>query len=282
MTRIVPFVCLVTSAMPLHAGESARPPAPSGTVPTLTEVRPVVLCIGCDEPFDVTTHAALLKDLVSNPYVVELRKALYQQDVAHQFESKAHFDNCDFDSAVDYIDTLLNEAGTHADAAATAKAAGKTKDAEEAAARAFRALGQGVHGVQDFYAHSNYVEMKSASVTKVTDLEVVAVWEPSGKEKLRALLGEGLISGHVFWGFPQRCPKGTASHAELAKDGAETESGRKRLLHLQNISQYKVAVFLAREASLRFFADAFKRWPILREMSGEHVAIDILVDRRGL
>ena len=51
--------------------------------------------------------------------------------------------------------------------------------------------------------------------------------------------------------------------------------------HLANTSHYKIASFLAREASLQFLAHAFKRWPLLKEINGENVAFETLVDRRN-
>ena len=70
------------------------------------------------------------------------------------------------------------------------------------------------------------------------------------------------------------------SHRELAKDSETTKSGKKKVPHLQNITQYRIAVFLAREASLELFRDAFKRWPLLKEVNGPNVAFEVLVDRR--
>jgi hypothetical protein len=89
---------------------TVKPPPPPAEVPDIRKVNPPVLCVDCDRPFDTTTHKNVLEGLVNNPYVGELRKALYLQDTYHQFQSKAHFDNCDFDSAAGYITELLDEA----------------------------------------------------------------------------------------------------------------------------------------------------------------------------
>lgn len=86
----------------------------------------------------------------------------------------------------------------------------------------------------------------------------------------------------MFWGVPQKCPSGTISHGKLAKDAGDTESGKVAVAHLQNISQYKIAVYLAREASLQLLVDAFQKWPLLKELNGEAVALDVLVDRRNV
>lgn len=267
-----------------YAAEDARkkPEPPSGTVPPIEQVKPPVLCVDCDQPFDMDTHKQVLESLATNPYLAELRKALYQQDIIHQFESKAHFDNCDFDSATAYVTSLLDEAGTYVDKAQKAKDAGDQVKMKDAAGDAFFAIGQALHAVQDFYAHTNYVEMQAPKAKRVTDIEVIAPWRPKGRDRINELRKEGLYSGYVFWGVPQLCPDNTTSHGDLAKDTANTKSGEKKLPNLQNISQYKVAVFLAREASLGLMEDAFKRWPLLKQLNGQHVAFETLVDRRGI
>jgi hypothetical protein len=281
LSRTAFIVAAMTLACQSEA-EPPKPPPPPAQIPSLLETNPPVLCVGCDEPFDTTTHKQVLEGLVASPYVAELRKALYQQDIVHQFESKAHFDNCDFDSATSYIASLLDEVAAHVGNAQKAKDAGDTNGATAAAASAFFALGQALHAVQDFYAHTNYVELQAPKAKKVTDIAVIAPWRPKGQARIQELRNEGLYSGFVFWGFPQKCPAGTASHADTAKDSATTASGAKPLPHLQNLSQYKIAVFLAREASLQLMTDAFKKWPLLKELNGQHVAFEVLVDRRGL
>lgn len=263
-----------------------KPPAPPTDVPDIRTVNPVVLCGNCDQPFDTSTHKVVLEGLVSNKYIGELRKALYLQDTYHQFESKAHFDNCAFDNAVEYIDSLLTEVDGHVKAAQTAKDNGDATAVDASLLKAFFALGQALHAVQDFYAHSNYVELSVGQVKRSTDIEVITPWKKKGKERIAALVGkppgEGLISGFVFWGFPQTCPKGTLSHAELAKDKADTPSGKVKVAHLQNRSHYQIAVQLARDASQEFVDDAFRKWPLMKEMNGQYVAFEVLVDRRGL
>jgi hypothetical protein len=143
-------------------------------------------------------------------------------------------------------------------------------------------LGQALHGVQDFYAHTNYVELQTPKVKKVTDFEIIAPWRMDGRDRIGQIRREGLISGFVFWGFPQKCPSGTMSHGDLAKDSADTKSGKQLVAHLQNLNRYRIAVFLAREASLNLMRDAFKRWPLLSEVNGKNVAFEILLDRRGI
>jgi len=260
----------------------SAPPAPAPEVPDIQTVKIIIVCGDCDQPFDTSTHDNVLDGLVSNTYIGELRKALYLQDTYHQFESKAHFDNCDFDEAIAYIDSLLAEVNQQVIAAKSAKDQGDTQQLDVSVKKAFFALGQALHGVQDFYAHSNYVELSVGQVKKSTDIPVVRPWTPTGKDLVKELLGKGLISGYVFWGLPQKCASGSISHADLAKDKATTKSGTVKVQHLQNQNQYQIAVQLAKAASQKLIDDAFKRWPILKEVNGKNVAFEILVDRRGL
>ncbi len=260
-------------------GTAARQPsATTFDVPPPNEERSVILCPDCDIPFDTPTHGALLSNLVDNPYAAELRKALYWQDIINQFRSKAHFDNCDFKASLDYIQALLGEVD---ELVRVAEQAGTATGAYETAlASAFFTLGQAIHGVQDFYAHSNYVELMEARVQRVEEIQLVLTWTAEARERIKTLQREGLVSGYVFWGFPQVCPEGTPTHAELAKDAEDSTAGSVRVAHLRNISRYRIARFLARETSLRFMADAFRRWPLLKATIGDHVLIDLLIDRR--
>lgn len=143
---------------------------------------------------------------------------------------------------------------------------------EDSVRKAFFALGQALHGVQDFYAHSNYVELSKAQAKKTQDIAVVAPWRKSGKARIKEMGGARLVSSYVFWGLPQQCPKGSITHADLAKDKDSTRSGAVKVPHLQNQSQYQIAAYLARRASEMFLADAFLRWPLLKEVNGRLVA----------
>ncbi len=259
-----------------------KPPPPPTDIPDLRTVKPLVVCGNCDQPFDSRTHNQVLDELISNKYIGELRKALYWQDTYHQFESKAHFDNCDFENGTAYIDSLLVEVDGHVTAAMAAQGKDDYEAVEALMLKAFFALGQALHGVQDFYAHTNYVELSVGQAKKSTEIVIVAPWKKSGKDRIKDLTSKGLVSGYVFWGFPQKCPKDIPAHADMAKDKESTPSGAVKVPHLENRSRYQIAVQLAREASTALIDDAFRRWPLLKNANGDHVAFEVLVDRRGL
>lgn len=274
-------LALFVTVIATSAWGAEKPVPPPPNVPDLMAVNPVVVCVGCDEPFSTEGHKDVLAGLLSNQYVAQLRKALYLQDSYHQFESKVHFDNCDFENGQAYIAELLEEADGHVKEAQKAKTAHDATKMRKSVEAAFFALGQALHGVQDFYAHSNYVELQTPKVKNVTDLEIISTWTANGHERILALQKEGLVSGYVWWGLPQKCPSGAMTHEKLAKDSAQTVSGKRVVPHLSNLNQYKIAIFLAREGSLKFLTYAFKRWPLLKELNGENVAFELLVDRRN-
>lgn len=286
MKIVVRFLGIMLSVTPLIAcaqtTDAPKPPVPSEQIPDLRQVKPIVVCGDCDQPFDPATHKDVLETLVASPYMSQLRKALYMQDVVYQFASKAHFDNCDFDNAIVYIGERLDEVDRHVVAANIAKDRGDHALVESTVKQAFFALGQALHGIQDFYAHTNYVELTVDQAEKSTSIPIVSPWQQAGKEKITALRDQGLISGYVFWGFPQKCPAGTPSHGALAKDKATTPSGAVKVPHLQNRNRYQIAAQLAREDSQALIDHAFRRWPLLKQVNGQYAAFEVLVDRRGL
>jgi hypothetical protein len=281
--RLVLIACtsLISATSLAQTAAPSAPPPPVIEIPVVTNSSAKAFCIDC-MPFEPKAHAEMLQKLVGNAYIGELRKALYMQDGAHQFESKAHFDNCDFDSSMAYIKTLLAEVGAKVDLAKAAAEKNDNASKEKRVKEAFFALGQALHGTQDFYAHTNYVEMHVGAAKKVKDLKVVPVWTSAGVEQVNALVKTGLKSGYVFWGFPQKCPSDSPSHGKLAKDSETTVSGKVRIAHLQNTSQFTLAQALAQRASIDLVSHAFNQWPLLKEMNGENVAFEVLLENRNL
>jgi hypothetical protein len=172
---------LLTFASPNVAFAQCKPAPPNVPLPQLGDAPVTTTCVDCDIPFDTTTHEQLLGGLASNPYVFELRRALYLQDTVHQFESKAHFDNCDFDSSITNIGALLEETERYVERASAANRSGVKEDVQSTIGSAFFSLGQAMHAVQDFYAHTNYVELKIPTAKKADDIEVV---EPFGVDRV--------------------------------------------------------------------------------------------------
>lgn len=276
------YASLLLPSLVCAQESKTAPTPPQVKIPELKSANVTIVCGDCGRPFDTETHEKVLDGLVSNPYNQQLRKALYTQDSLHQFESKAHFDNCDFDDATQYLDQLLADVDANVKRAVQAKASGNQDAAQGAVKNAFFSLGQALHGVQDFYAHSNYVEISVKNARSFADLSILSAWTPEGKKSIGDLRGKGLISGFVFWGLPQKCPSGTLSHSALAKDNAGTRSGAVKIARLENRSQYQIAVQLARATSQALVDHAFSRWPLLKEFNGPNAAFEVLIDARDL
>lgn len=273
---------LLGSPIDGHAESRTKPPAPPLVAPSLDVDVATVVCPSCDQKFEFPGHEEANANLVGNKYVQELRQAMYWQDSYHQFESQAHFDNCAFGESIKYIAELLKEVNAHVASAQGAIDSGSGDAAEGYTKKAFFSLGQALHATQDLYAHSNYVELMSGKYKKVVEIPILHPWEPQHVKRISDLTKSGLVSGYVFWGFPQTCPKGVPSHANLAKDSPTMKSGRVVIPHFENLTRYRVALFLAREASKDLIVYAFERWPLLENMSGKYVAFDVFQERRGI
>ena len=68
-----------------------------------------------------------------------------------------------------------------------------------------------------------------------------------------------------------------AGLAHAVRVGVDPE---RQVAQLQDITQYRVAVFLAREDSLALLRDAYKKWPLLKQVAGPNVFLDVIIDRR--
>ena len=117
-----------------------------------------------------------------------------------QFQSAKHFDGENFAGGQNRVVELRAQviAGVQADDASSARIA----------------LGSALHGIQDFYSHSNWVELH-------LDVDPIPVWDLAGSS-----LPSDVVSGTWVLGRPKNCRPGTPSHSELNKDDAHSDSGR--------------------------------------------------------
>ena len=196
----------------------------------------------------------------------QLNYALYWQDFPHQFESKAHFDNCAFKLSINYIDSLTKLAA---------------KDVQQGQKNmAIFKIGQALHAIQDFYAHSNYVELMEKEFDNFDDVAVLPVWTSNGQEDLTGLVEKGLVSGYVFWGFPQQCKKGVPSHSELAKDNGSADGNGGKSTNWPGWTRFAVARELASQASRQFIRFTLLKHPALLEHCGTRFGYTVLNDSR--
>jgi hypothetical protein len=109
----------------------------------------------------------------------------------YQTESQFHFDNCAFQDGVDFIArqwTLIQNSGD------------KYGDV------ALAAFGRLLHTVQDFYSHSNWIELHDNEA-------IIPVWDMNLQN-----LPPDIVSGTWVIGAPKRCRSGTPTHGQLNKD----------------------------------------------------------------
>ncbi|WP_269585592.1 hypothetical protein [Roseibium sp. Sym1] len=116
-----------------------------------------------------------------------------------QTKSFIHFDNCDFPGGIGHIDDEWNAIDTQG-------------NRSDAALVSFGAL---LHTVQDFYAHSNWIELH-------LDSDPVPTWDL----KLSSLPAN-IVSGTWSLGSPKLCGPGAPSHSQLNKDSPKSPEGSK-------------------------------------------------------
>lgn len=158
--------------------------------------------------------------LTSADIEVAVKANLDEDDI--QSDSAIHFDNCAFGEGVDKIrrdwDFIWQQNNRFS-------------------LDSIRALGRVMHTVQDFYAHSNWIELHQ-------DSSPVPVWD-----LLPGSLPTGICSGTWAVGNPKRCKPGTPSHGHLNKDTRSSNSGRKVVRNGPNSG--KTLYQLACDAALR-------------------------------
>ena len=138
------------------------------------------------------------------------------QDLVYSNDATAHFDNCTFEESIAYVEKLLNDADGQVKA-------GKPNDA-------VTSIGRALHGIQDFYSHSNYVElMAHRHPTDFKAVKIVAVWTVDGQKSIEPLIKEGLVSGR-FPDSPRRCGLTAPNHKDLAKDSRTFNAAARKIV----------------------------------------------------
>jgi hypothetical protein len=224
---------------------------------------------GDQHPFKTWLHSTA-PESVATACSWQLAAAQWTQDVAAARHSEAHFDNCDFDAAVAFINDRLHEAGEYVQA--------------NQYADAMFALGQALHAIQDFYSHSNYIElMVAAHPNDSATARPISFWQTEGVSALQALRAHGLISGRVSYSLSagKRCKANVPLHDQIAKDSSSFSAHAKALIPgWQNKTYYVAAFDTAEKATQEFLSDSFRRWPDLGRACAKPVGYLTIVERR--
>jgi hypothetical protein len=207
-----------------------------------------------EAPFETSIHTSIIREGSLPSQCVELlARAQWRQDVVLSTWAPAHFDNCRFDDSAQYIAALLGEA--------EAAVAHGDRDAMMVG------LGRALHAVQDFYAHTNYVELMAKEVPSFADVPVVDVWHPGAQDRLRALAAKGLVSGEVWWEPGSACASPSRTHAELNKDSPKSTEGVK-LTAPWDMTGFRAAHELALRATHEYLHEFLSR-PAWKALLGD-------------
>lgn len=153
--------------------------------------------------FKVDIHAQITREACASTLtedqlsVVVLHNMLVDTD---QLNSCLHFDNCAFECGAAQIAqqwALID----------SQPATGRFGDV------GLSAFGRVLHSTQDFYAHSNWVELH-------LDQPSIPVWDQD-----TASLPAAIVSGTFFLDTPKNCRPGTPTHDELNKDSPTSKAG---------------------------------------------------------
>jgi hypothetical protein len=117
----------------------------------------------------------------------------------NQDRSAIHFDNCAFQEGSARIGRCWHRIFTESD---------------RFSKNSLRAFGRLLHTVQDFYSHSNWIELHAGYFP-------IPLWNLN-----RNSLPSGIYSGTWPEGKPKRCHRGVPSHEQLNKDNSESNSGK--------------------------------------------------------
>lgn len=152
--------------------------------------------------FSLGIHAQLTQEACpDDPQIRDHLETIIRSNQAtdlDQFHSAFHFDNCAFGPGVERIQSIW----------------GMIQNKELEINRFFY-FGTMIHTVQDFYSHSNWVELH-------VDSDPIPVWNLD-----LGALPAGIVSGTWFIGTPKMCGPGAPSHSQLNKDDPSSEEGSK-------------------------------------------------------
>ena len=151
--------------------------------------------------FEIKYHVALTKQACpDDPIIRDNLDTIIAANVAtdlDQFDSTLHFDNCVFALGATRIANLTQ----------------LIKSPYELNKYAY--FGTMIHTVQDFYSHSNWVELHE-------NVSPIPVWDVNTSS-----LPPKIVSGTFLLDWPKLCASGAPTHTKLNKDGPTSEEGQK-------------------------------------------------------
>lgn len=312
MKRFWIAICIFLAAELVHGAESGQAAAAQvgsaqsawkGTKASAAQGE--TLCIGVCDPreFSGGGHKTVQADLWETTSHGEacsdaLNYGLYAQDIGEFYKAEAHFDNCAVEESLEYLQKLKASAeDLMLLARKTWRQDGNQTKLLKNVKKAVREYGRALHIVQDFYAHTNYIDLMAAehvadssptlvalrqrSVT-FSDKLALQIWTAEGVKVVRDLQSEaGLVSGTVFYETPRlnRCSPDSPTHGQLAKDAADKGNGASAT-RWTGISHHQAAITLAKKSTRDFIQDLEKVWPELAGACGKYIRVLQVSDER--
>lgn len=191
------------------------------------------------------------------------RSNLYQ-DIFRFFWARYHFDNCNFRQGIEQVRRFQLEIERDYErlAISTSRSA-----RDKYRGRIMFKTGRIIHALQDFYSHSNYVELSSARFDSIDEVPLVDMWSRDGQDQFLDLINDGLESHYFLLSFPKRCSKRPMPH--LSKDPGRSRAGRVPTRWKRpggdNYTAFEAAYFLSEVATTHIFKELFKKYPLLVE-----------------
>jgi hypothetical protein len=154
----------------------------------------------------------------------------------NQSESAIHFDNCAFEEGNSRIQNKWNAV---------------RQQKNRFSLMALKEFGEILHTIQDFYAHSNWVELQLGNAP-------LPLWDL----KIQSL-PQGIFSGTYAGDKPKKCAVGTPSHEKLNKDKKSSSQARKKVATGPNSGKtyfdlaFDCALKATKEEILKFLKDIF-------------------------
>jgi len=200
--------------------------------------------------FSREKHEEAIKEAVPNVTGTcsdNLINAQTNQDVLHPFDATVHFDNCRLQDSVRRIMAIENDVKEG------------VKKGEYAMA-AFE-MGKAMHTIQDFFSHSNFVELAAGRYPKLQDVPVPQLWTADGLASMEKAWAHPLKSGRVWYEKGDNCSGTDETHSVLNKD---KESGKgKQTIAAWNVTYHQAALELAKKATAGYIAYLNERYPNL-------------------
>ena len=211
------------------------------------------------ETFNVSEHQSIVDYLQKSFNLDEhfadlLRDEQATVDMVEVTDAATHMDNCQFQNGqANILDKI---------AKIDAQMAG-IQNTDNIATY----MGEILHSIQDFYSHSNYVDMYAnnplynQAPSGLYSIPSVRFWD--NQVNMQTYIDAGLISGYVFY-EPKNSCGAVPDHSELAKDNTSGSfPNGSVIIPGWQMTKNMAAMTLAALDSAEFLNWAFNRWPTL-------------------